>query len=477
MTITKAGHHPPACILLLYLRAVHQPATCGHRAPARTSPRSLRACEPHLASSMGGTKRRRLPVAGGAGGEEKEKVSPVPASAPVPEPEPEMGSPLSRVLRDDALFNTLLDSIPDHLTLPAADEANAQAVASRYEKNRSGAAPQQSRKEQSIKNKRARYDPERVVATTLDKQQSAAAAAAAPAVSSSIAAVTTGAAKKAGKTARLEKSGVQQPEDADSVGSAALRARVQQRIEELRRNRQVKQGSHRDNRNKAKSASAAKGGKPKKPLVTKKEKKQPVVGSAKATESKAKSEDLPLVSSLNDAGANGIGDDISFGGLRVGNDGSSKAKVGKSGSKMGRLQSLLRAAENKAARLDELRKTREGRDQARDEGMSDAIKAAASLSKTTTISAGQARKAIKKREKAKAKSAQKWQERGEKVKESQGARQAKREQNLSQRQRRPGFEGKKEDFLNKPSGQSGKVDGSGGRRGGRPAADTAHKNK
>ncbi len=63
---------------------------------------------------------------------------------------------------------------------------------------------------------------------------------------------------------------------------------------------------------------------------------------------------------------------ISFGTIRIG-DGLSgkkrKMKIGRPGSKMSQLRSLLDSAEKKSKRLEELKKTKEGRDRIVEEGM------------------------------------------------------------------------------------------------------------
>ncbi len=61
----------------------------------------------------------------------------------------------------------------------------------------------------------------------------------------------------------------------------------------------------------------------------------------------------------------------------------------------------------------------------------------------------QVRKAIKRREKAKAKSTKQWKERESQVNNAKAAQQAKRKKNLQQRTKRgrAGFEGKKTDFI------------------------------
>ncbi len=63
---------------------------------------------------------------------------------------------------------------------------------------------------------------------------------------------------------------------------------------------------------------------------------------------------------------------ISFGAIRIGNrltGKKNKIKVGRPGSKMSQLRSLLDSAEKKSMRLEELKKTKEGREHIREERM------------------------------------------------------------------------------------------------------------
>ena len=160
---------------------------------------------------------------------------------------------------------------------------------------------------------------------------------------------------------------------------------------------------------------------------------------------------------------------------------------GKPGSKTKRLQRLLEEAEKKRQRLAELKKAgAEGKQRAKEEMWVDALKEASG--EKVYDDAAEIRKALKRREKKKEKSARQWKERTEKVSAEKSARIEKRETNIMKRKKRsisipeaekpsekrprlamvlkngeakegasqgenkkprPGFEGKKVGFLNK----------------------------
>ncbi len=61
---------------------------------------------------------------------------------------------------------------------------------------------------------------------------------------------------------------------------------------------------------------------------------------------------------------------ISFGAIRIGGGSTGKKnKVSRPGSKMGQLRSLLDSTEKKVLRLEELKKTKEGREHIKEESM------------------------------------------------------------------------------------------------------------
>lgn len=108
-------------------------------------------------------------------------------------------------------------------------------------------------------------------------------------------------------------------------------------------------------------------------------------------------------------------------------------KVGAPGSKMKRLHGLLAAAEEKKQRLAELRQTEEGKERAKQDGWADAIRVAGGAELKDNPAA--LKKMIKRREKDKAKSTAKWDDRLSGQKKEQAKRQDKREENLNRRKK------------------------------------------
>merc|ERR1712146_727405 len=104
--------------------------------------------------------------------------------------------------------------------------------------------------------------------------------------------------------------------------------------------------------------------------------------------------------------------------------------VGKPGSKARRLKRMLQEAEKKKQRLEELKQQgADGVKRAHAEQWNDIVKGVSGekiLEDTKKI-----RKALKRKEKSKAKSADEWKERLDKVRKQKNAKQEKREKNLA----------------------------------------------
>jgi hypothetical protein len=174
-----------------------------------------------------------------------------------------------------------------------------------------------------------------------------------------------------------------------------------------------------------------------------------------------------------------------------GEESSKKNETLQAGGKMRRLKRMLDEAEKKRRRLDDLKRLGvEGTKRfvlirphisvllslsiplrrANSEQWVDALKEASGVN--VTMNAAKLKKAIKKREKAKEKSAREWKDRNDTIAQAKSARIEKREENLGKRKRgeatpkaqgittnkgtsqktqsqRAGFEGKKSEFLNK----------------------------
>lgn len=100
---------------------------------------------------------------------------------------------------------------------------------------------------------------------------------------------------------------------------------------------------------------------------------------------------------------------------------------------MKRLHGLLAAAEEKKQRLAGLRQTEEGKEKAKEEGWADAIRVAGGAELKDNPAA--LKKMIKRKEKDKAKSAAKWDDRLSGQRKEQSKRQDKREENLNRRKK------------------------------------------
>lgn len=98
---------------------------------------------------------------------------------------------------------------------------------------------------------------------------------------------------------------------------------------------------------------------------------------------------------------------------------------------MKRLHGLLAKAEEKKQRLAGLRQSEEGKEKAKQEGWADAIRVAGGAEVKDNPAA--LKKMIKRKEKDKAKSAKKWEDRLAGQKKEQSKKQDKREENLKRR--------------------------------------------
>ena len=130
-------------------------------------------------------------------------------------------------------------------------------------------------------------------------------------------------------------------------------------------------------------------------------------------------------------------------------------KVGAPGSKMKRLHGLLAAAEEKKQRLEGLRQTEEGKEKAKQEGWADAIRVAGGAELKDNPAA--LKKMIKRREKDKAKSAAKWDDRLSSQRKEQSKRQDKREENLNRRKKGGAVAAEAGDAAATAGGEGGKV--------------------
>jgi hypothetical protein len=158
--------------------------------------------------------------------------------------------------------------------------------------------------------------------------------------------------------------------------------------------------------------------------------------------------------------------DVAFSDIRgVGGEKAAKGGPGKPGSKTVRLKRMIDEAEKKRKRLDDLKMQGEsGKKRVREEQWGEMMREAAG--ERINVDVGKIKKALKRREKSKEKSADKWNERTAGIESAKQTRIDKRENNLEQRQGkgkavnpdekadkpmtspRGGFEGKKTNLLN-----------------------------
>lgn len=121
--------------------------------------------------------------------------------------------------------------------------------------------------------------------------------------------------------------------------------------------------------------------------------------------------------------------DIDMNDVKTNNKGSD---AGKPGSKVRRLKRMLQEAEAKRQRLESLKKSGlDGQEQAQKELWADALIDASGAKSVTDT--GKLRKALKRIDKSKERSAREWQGRLEAVEEAQSSKQDRREQNLKNR--------------------------------------------
>jgi 60S ribosome biogenesis protein Rrp14/Surfeit locus protein 6 len=309
---------------------------------------------------------------------------------------------LRHITAHDEYFCSMLDMLPASLVIPMTSDEKEEAYASKFMKNKKGAAPQQAKKEKSRLNKKARYDAANAASTTLQKQQQKAAKEKAEAAGldaeadsdadgsdDGIAGALNGHAANGTSAADADSMSEDDDDDDDddeeadesllhddavaskvnlretklSVASAAaLREKVQARIAALKTSRAAKEGGRRDKKNAHKKDSDLRG---RRGAKGRKGKGSEEVAKAKAAAAQAKPKaaaaaaaplvvaSLPALPTVQDVG------DIEFSGLKMGGGESRGVVPGKSGSKMRKLTGLLKAAEIKQNRLQELRRTEE----------------------------------------------------------------------------------------------------------------------
>lgn len=297
-------------------------------------------------------------------------------------------------------------------------------------------------------------------------------------------------------------------DDGDTEGLDALRTRIRQRIKDMQESRGYNKNKDTSNRQRTKNNNDDKNSNKfnsssSKVPNTKTKNHKYNNTTDKTHESKGLMEDLMMTRSdgstsidskrsIDSAHAADVNTDIDFGNIaKV--QGTKDKSVGKPGSKMKRLKRMLEEATTKRQRIETLKSGNEQDvKRAKEEQWTDVLKIAAGESVVTDTK--NIKKAIKKREKMKEKSAETWKGRLEKLETAKDEKLQKREENILKKQgklkidkdatesnstaatgekrkrlggpdgkysaakkaaaanespSRPGFEGKKVDFLNK----------------------------
>ena len=297
--------------------------------------------------------------------------------------------------------------------------------------------------------------------------------------------------------------------DGDTEGLDALRTRIRQRIKDMQESRGYNKNKDTGNRQRAKNNNDDKNGnrlngtsnKSKVLQTNTKNPQNPRNNNTNTShESRGLMEDLMMTRSDGSTAidskaaidtAHAVHTDIDFGNIAK-TQGIKDKSVGKPGSKMKRLKRMLEEATTKRQRIEALKSGNEqDAKRAKEEQWTDVLKIAAGES--VVMDTKNIKKAIKKREKMKEKSAETWKGRLERLETAKDEKMQKREENILKKQgklkekdiaetnttaatgekrkrlggpdgkysaakkaaaanespSRPGFEGKKVDFLNK----------------------------
>lgn len=235
-------------------------------------------------------------------------------------------------------------------------------------------------------------------------------------------------------------------DDADTEGLDALRTRIRQRIKDMQESRgynkdtitKSKPKNNNDDKNVNKFNSN--NNKPK----FAKTKNDKTDKDSKSHERNGLMEDLMMTRGDESSAAienkknkdSTIITDIDFGNISKVQGNSKDKSIGKPGSKMKRLKRMLEEATTKRQRIETL-KSGDDLDikRAKEEQWTDVLKIAAGES--VVLDAKNIKKAIKKREKMKEKSAETWKGRLEKLETAKDEKMQKREENILKKQGKP----------------------------------------
>ncbi|KAG3098279.1 hypothetical protein PI124_g14499 [Phytophthora idaei] len=346
---------------------------------------------------------------------------------------------------NDRFFCETMEIIPAAFYFPTDAEANwKKSAPKKYHKNVQALKQQESSKKNLLK--RAKFSP---AAQQSNEERQMATAAAEKKEQAQVKPIKPSAAKEEG-------------------GLEGLRARLAVKIQAMREQRKAEEKTGKKRPSRAEAAAEQRALKKRKTATNKSkakaEKREQEAAANAEGETQAKKEAEATVDAAS----------ISYGSLLL-DDGSEKDNKPKTrhGQSVRGIQNLLKKAERNAQRLEELKKTEEGKEKAKAKGWDTALQQAAG--KVVIDDPKLLRAKLKKKEKAKTKSSKEWKERTAKLEVSKKERQKKKLANTLGRGKkdaakpaekkgrkgpRAGFEGKKgEAFLNadkkgsKPAGK------------------------
>ncbi|KAL3657574.1 hypothetical protein V7S43_017541 [Phytophthora oleae] len=348
----------------------------------------------------------------------------------------------------DIFFCDTMENIPAAFYFPTDAEANwKKSAPKKYHKNVQALKQQESSKKNLLK--RAKFSP--AAQQSNEERQKATAAA-----------------EKQEKEQQAQVKPINPSAAKEEGGLEGLRARLAVKIQAMREQRKAEEKTGKKRPSRAEAVAEQRALKKRKTAANKskaKAEKREKEAAAKAEgEAQAKKDAETTV----DTGS------ISYGSLLL-DDGTEKDNKPKTrhGQSVRGIQNLLKKAERNAQRLEELKKTEDGKEKAKAKGWDTALQQAAG--KVVMDDPKLLRAKLKKKEKSKAKSSKEWKERTAKLEVSKKERQKKKLANALGRGKkdaakptekkgrkgpRAGFEGKKgEAFLNadkkggKPAGK------------------------
>ncbi|ETN08350.1 hypothetical protein PPTG_12154 [Phytophthora nicotianae INRA-310] len=345
----------------------------------------------------------------------------------------------------DRFFCETMEIIPAAFYFPTDAETNwKKSAPKKYHKNVQALKQQESSKKNLLK--RAKFSP---AAQQSNEERQKATAAVEKKEQAQV--------KPINSSAATEENGLE-----------GLRARLAVKIQAMREQRKAEEKTGKKRPSRAEAAAEQRALKKRKTTANKSKAKAEKREQETAAKTESETQVKKDADTTVDAGS------ISYGSLLL-DDGSEKDNKPKTrhGQSVRGIQNLLKKAERNAQRLEELKKTEEGKEKAKAKGWDTALQQAAG--KVVMDDPKLLRAKLKKKEKAKAKSTKEWKERTAKLEVSKKERQKKKLTNALGRGKkdaakptekkgrkgpRAGFEGKKgEAFLNadkkggKPAGK------------------------